>query len=91
MRKESFPTSRYKLRMAANKIRKLAGVSDDEPFPVVKFLETILLAEGWQFDIVPDDEMPEKYAETIPNEKNSVFVKVYTKMPLKTTLGIVLP
>lgn len=69
MRKESFPTSRYKLRMAANKIRKLAGVSDDEPFPVVKFLETILLAEGWQFDIVPDDEMPEKYAETIPNEK----------------------
>lgn len=69
MRKEAFPTSRYKLRMAAKKIRKTAGVSDDEPFPVVKFLETLLLAEGWQFDIMPDNEMPENYAETIPDEK----------------------
>lgn len=67
MQKEATPLSRNKLRTFAERFRKTLQVSDEEPFPVVKALETLLNALDYELDIVPDDKLPENYALTIPN------------------------
>lgn len=67
MKKVAQPTSRIKLRALARKTRSLADAAEDQPFPVVKFLEKVMLWLDYEMDIVPDSEMEENYAETIPS------------------------
>lgn len=53
----------------AKKLRELTKTPEDEPFPVVSFLEMILSAWDYEMDIVPDEDMESTYAETIPSLK----------------------
>ncbi len=69
MNKIARPTSRIKLRAYAKKIRELTKTPEDEPFPVVPFLEIVLGAWNYEMDIVPDEDMKTTYAETIPSLK----------------------
>lgn len=69
MGKIAKPMSRIKLRTMANKIRQLTKISDDEPFPVVRFLEMILSEWDYEMDIVSDENMESNYAEIIPSLK----------------------
>ncbi len=69
MNKIARPTSRVKLRSVANKIRELIKIPEDEPFPVVQFLEVILSEWNYEMHIVPDEDMDNNYAETIPSLK----------------------
>ncbi len=69
MNKIAKPTSRVKLRAMAKKLRVLTKTPEDEPFPVVPFLEIVLKAWDYEMDIVPDEDMKTTYAETIPSLK----------------------
>ena len=69
MNKIARPTSRIKLRAYAKKIRELTKTPEDEPFPVVPFLEIVLGAWNYEMDIVPDEDTKTTYAETIPSLK----------------------
>ena len=69
MKKIATPMSRIDLRHWAKKTRKIAKSSEDEPFPIVDFLEKILYSSDYEMEIVPDDELEENYAETIPSLK----------------------
>ncbi len=69
MNKIARPASREKLRERAYTVRTITKIPDDEPFPVVHFLESILTKWDYEMQIIPDEEMEDNYAETIPSSK----------------------
>lgn len=82
-------TSRYDLRKYAKIVRKLFGVSQTGPFPVLEALDHISdIFDGSIYEIVDDSKMPlQTMARCIPNDdggftieiKESVYQGAYEK------------
>ena len=64
------PLSREDINRIANRFRDALGFSDRRALPVVKVLEYGLpqLIDGFNYEIVADDELPGREAETYPGE-----------------------
>lgn len=77
---KTIPRSKARIRAFADKVRDIFGFSLEEKIPVMKIFETMCsgLNEGdFEYEIVPIMEMPDKYAETIP-EKRLVRIREET-------------
>jgi Zn-dependent peptidase ImmA (M78 family) len=70
------PRSRENLRLLASSIREKFGISDDQPFPIVEFLELVLpaLFENYSFEVASKEEMGSKHGETIPGS-NTIRIR----------------
>lgn len=80
-----FPTSVEKLREQAREIRKLVNLTEELFFPVLKYLAILqeLKIDGFDFEIVDDNELPQNtFAVFKPQKcllliKNSIYEKAY--------------
>jgi len=63
---KAIPLSRLKIRQITNGLKEQFGIPTDQPFPVVKFFEYILMGLGLELEIVPDKDMEGIYAEAYP-------------------------
>ena len=80
-----YPTSINKLREQATEIRQLVNLTDEPFFPVLRYLAILqeLNIDGFDFEIVDDDELPPNtFAEFKPKKclliiKNSIYEKAY--------------
>lgn len=73
------PTSRKEIRFVARRLRRCFGLDGEPYFPVVEFLEMgmPLVVDGFAYDVVEDDALPGKYAETVP-ELNQIRIREST-------------
>lgn len=62
------PLSRQNIRHFVKLIRKITGTENLTYFPIVQFMENVLpqIIEGFSYEIVPVEEMPDKCGETYP-------------------------
>jgi hypothetical protein len=82
-----FPTSVEKLREQAREIRKLVNLTEELFFPVLKYLAILqeLKIDGFDFEIVDDNELPQNtFAVFKPQKcllliKNSIYEKAYNR------------
>ncbi len=78
----AIPRSKDDIRELAVFIRKILGISSYKPFPVMYFMERIILVlhDDFVLDIVPDHYLRRELAKTYP-EKHIVMVRqsVYDK------------
>lgn len=63
------PLSRKKIQETANRLRNFFGISMEEAFPVVEFMETIIPELGYTIEICELSELKDEYALTKPEEK----------------------
>lgn len=70
------PVSRKDIRQYVDNIRKLTGTEDILYFPIVRFMELILpqIVEGYNYEILPKEDMPNKCGETFPKE-NKITIR----------------
>ncbi|WP_332238861.1 ImmA/IrrE family metallo-endopeptidase [Sporolactobacillus sp. KGMB 08714] len=64
------PLSRRNIREIVMFIRRLFDLNKAEPFPIMRFLESCMseIDENFNYEIVPIEQMPDKYAVTYPEE-----------------------
>lgn len=69
------PTSRNKIRQITNFLRNQLELTNEVFFPVVEFLELGLpqIDPLFEYEIVPEHEMPNRYAVTYPEENKIVI------------------
>lgn len=69
------PLSRNKIRNLASEIRGFFEIPPNKPIPIVEMLEGLSVdGELLNFEIVPDDKLPECYAKTLPDQ-NLILIK----------------
>lgn len=61
--------SRPEIRIIVSVFRKTLGIKVTDKVPILKVLEYLINDLGYELDIVRDDELPDRYAETYPSEK----------------------
>lgn len=76
----AIPINRHQIRQYTYQLRKIFGISVDNRFPVVRFIEYVLyiVDEKFKFCVVPDEELEHEYAKTYPLEhkilvRNSIY------------------
>lgn len=70
------PLSRKNIRDITIAIRKISGLNENNAFPIMRFFEFVLpeLVEGFEWFVVPDDQMDGCDGRTFP-EKNQIYLK----------------
>lgn len=65
------PMSRQAIRDFTKTLRSYMGVSDNQKFPVMKFLEFVTpkIYEDFNYEILSKEEMKNKHGETYPNKR----------------------
>ena len=80
------PLSRKNIRKITRLIRESIGISDEEAFPVIPFLESALAKFGYNYDICEEEELRDNYALTIPSKKilkirEDVYLRAMNNVP----------
>jgi len=71
----SMPLSRKDIRYLTKELRKIAGLEEKTYFPIIEFIELILVAnEGMEFEIVESYEMQDTYGTTNTSQ-NKMFIR----------------
>lgn len=70
------PLSRRRIRAITYELRKILDLKNEVYFPVIPIIELILpkVLEGFTFEIVDMDELPNEYAVTYP-EENKILIR----------------
>ena len=65
------PMSRQAIRDLTKTLRSYMGVSDNQKFPIMKFLEFVTpkIYEDFNYKILSKEEMKNKHGETYPNKR----------------------
>ena len=68
--------SREEIRYCVRKLKRLVGLEYKKYFPILVFAENILplMIQGYQFEVVPVEEMGNKHGETYPS-KNLIRIR----------------
>ena len=83
---KAIPLSRKNIRKIARLIRESIGISDEEAFPVIPFLERALDKFDYNYDICEEEELRDNYALTIPSKKilkirEDVYLRAMNNVP----------
>ena len=83
---KAIPLSRKNIRKIARLIRESIGISDEEAFPVIPFLERALDKFDYNYDICEEEELRNNYALTIPSKKilkirEDVYLRAMNNVP----------
>lgn len=53
------PLSRISIRQISKYVRRIFGLNESEPFPVLEILErTCIIFEGTEYSVLEDDKLP---------------------------------
>ena len=68
--------SREEIRYCVRKLKRLVGLEYKKYFPILVFAENVLplMIQGYQFEVVPVEEMGNKHGETYPS-KNLIRIR----------------
>jgi len=74
------PVSRLEIRNLVNLLKKEVGLENELFFPVVPFAENVLplLISGFDFHVLPKEDMGNVHGETYPN-KNIIRIRETVK------------
>lgn len=80
------PISRNDIKRLVRKVRKKAEAENLWEFPVIVFLELVLpiIFPKFHYEIIPNDELSGKYAETFPEE---YFIRIREDVYLDANNG----
>ena len=72
------PLSRIAIRQISKYVRRIFGLNESEPFPVLEILErTCIIFEGTEYSVLEDDKLPaDVFAWCYPKPEGGFMIEI---------------